>query len=191
MQKFKESIELFRCHDTNVLPPIYSSQCMSNSYNTLPIKMLYFHDSFQYIQKSATYAAKSFHFQLYLSLLGSFHCQRIPTLPVHTGAFPVSYLSKIVERVVTTLLMPPYYLFSNQPIVRPFHSTETAVLCVHNSDGSVSLFEVGIGFTVFLKVGPVLCLGISKYCDISKGIFPRLHYFNSVHSLYAGIGPIL
>ena len=55
----------FPMFDTNVLPPFYGSQCMYNSYNsyhryTRTIKMLYFHNSFQYMQKSATYAAKSF-----------------------------------------------------------------------------------------------------------------------------------
>ena len=47
----------------------------------------------------------------------------------------------------------------------------------------MSVFEVGIGFSVFFKAGSVFGIGISKYCDIGIGIFPHLHYFKSVHSL--------
>jgi len=35
----------------------------------------------------------------------------------------------------------------------------------------VSVFEVGIGFFIFLKVGSVFDIGISKYRDIGIGIF--------------------
>jgi len=66
--KILKSIEVFQCYDTNVLTPFYGSQYRPtcNSYDsyhryTRTIKMLYFHNSFQYIQKSSTYAAKSFH----------------------------------------------------------------------------------------------------------------------------------
>jgi len=38
------------------------------------------------------------------------------------------------------------------------------------SDGSVSVVEVGIGFSVFLKVSSVFGIGISKYRDIDIGI---------------------
>ena len=53
---------------TNALPPFCGLQCTRNSYNschryTRTIKMLYFDNSFQYIQKSATYAAKNFQLQ--------------------------------------------------------------------------------------------------------------------------------
>jgi len=34
----------------------------------------------------------------------------------------------------------------------------------------VSVFEVGIGFSVFLKVSSVFGIGISKYHDIGIGI---------------------
>ena len=59
---------------------------------------------------------------------------------------------------------------------------------VSTSDGSVSVFEVGVGI---FKVGLVFGIGISKYSDICIGIqyfsifsiFPCLHYFKSVRSL--------
>jgi len=34
----------------------------------------------------------------------------------------------------------------------------------------VSVFEVGIGFSVFFEVGSVFGIGISKYCNIGIGI---------------------
>jgi len=41
------------------------------------------------------------------------------------------------------------------------------------------VFEVGISFSVFFKVGSVFGIGISKYRDTGIGIryFPRLHSF--------------
>jgi len=49
----------------------------------------------------------------------------------------------------------------------------------------VSIFEVGIGFSVFFKVGSVLGIDISKYRDIGIGIryFSRLHYLKFVRSV--------
>ena len=63
--KFLKKIEIFQCYHTNVLRPFYGSQCACNSYNsyrryTRTVKMLYFHNNFQHMQKSATYSAKSF-----------------------------------------------------------------------------------------------------------------------------------
>jgi len=43
----------------------------------------------------------------------------------------------------------------------------------------VSVFEVGIGFSVFLKVGSVFGIGISKYRDVGISIryFPTFALF--------------
>jgi len=46
---------------------------------------------------------------------------------------------------------------------------------VWSSNGSVLVFEVGISFLVFLKVGLVLSISILKYCDI--GI--SMQYFST------------
>jgi len=50
---------------------------------------------------------------------------------------------------------------------------------MQTSLGSVSVFEVGIGFSGIFKVGSVFGIGISKYHDVDISIrsvfFPRLH----------------
>jgi len=68
-----------------------------------------------------------------------------------------------------------------------------AVDCIKNlvcvSGGSVSVFEVGICFSVFFKVGSVFSSGISKYHISVLVFFPHLHYFKSVCSLRAWCRP--
>ena len=73
-----------------------------------------------------------------------------------------------------------------------------AIDIIVTSLGLMSVFKVGIGFSVFsgiFKVGLVFGIDISKYrkfkiSDIGIGIFPRLHYFKSVRSPYVhAIGP--
>jgi len=76
----------------------------------------------------------------------------------------------------------------------------TLLIYIHavcTSDGSVSVLEVGIGFSVFfpyfLKCS-AFGIGISNTAiSVSVfGIFPALHYFKSVRSLYVhGIRPQL
>ena len=52
--------------------------------------------------------------------------------------------------------------------------------------GSVSVFEVGIGFSVFFEVGSVFSIGISKYRDSGIGIRYFFHVCIIVRSIWAG-----